>query len=139
MLKKFSLFGFAALALLLVVGTTSFAASTEKELCAGLRDSFLVLKDYSGQLGLEDSEFAEIAQAGQNIFDSENERQSKFAVDQNYENVSKLLQIHASDIVKTAKEKGESAIEDIGFSYRFVFLSCRSCHRIYKTEERLSP
>lgn len=139
MLKKFWLFGIAALALSLCVVSASQAASSEKELCAGMRDNFLVLKDWAGELGLAPEEFALIEKAGQSIVDGENERQTKFGIDQNYENISKLLQIHATDIVKSAKEMGETAIEDIGFSYRFVFLSCRACHKIYKTEERMSP
>ena len=139
MLKKLWLFGIAAFALTLVVVSTSHAANSEKDLCSGMRDQFLVLKDWAGELGLAPEDFAEIEKAGQAIVDGETERQAKFGVDQNYENISKLLQIHAGDIVKSAKEMNETAIEDIGYSYRFVFLSCRACHKIYKTEERMSP
>ena len=70
MLKKLWLFGVAAFALSLVVGSTSFAgSSSEKELCSGMRDHFLVLKDWAGQLGLEAGDFAEIEKAAQSIVD----------------------------------------------------------------------
>ncbi len=137
-MKKFLLFGVAALALALTAGS-SFAFDSEKDLCRSERDSFLVFKDYAGQLGVTDEEFAKISAAGKQIVDAENERQANFGVDKNYENVSKLLQIHAGDIVTAADAKSESAIEDIGYSYRFVFLSCRACHKIFKTEVKLSP
>lgn len=138
--KKFWVWGIAVLAIVLFTGSISYAYDSEKALCSANRDSFLVFKDYAGQLGITDQDFDAIAKAGQQILDAEKERQSKFNVDKNYENISKLLQIHADDIVKAAKEKGDAAIENIGYSYRFVFLSCRACHKIYKTEnEGLTP
>lgn len=136
-MRKFWLFSVAALALSLSAGLVS--AGTEGELCKSQAAAYDVLKEYSGQLGITDEEYGVIAKAGQTILDNENTRQSQFKVDQNYENISKLLQVHAGDIVKAATEKGDSAIENVAFSYRFVFLSCRACHRIYKTEEGLSP
>ncbi|MGR3177418.1 MAG: hypothetical protein ACUZ8E_05125 [Candidatus Anammoxibacter sp.] len=143
MAKKFWLFGIAALAVILFTGSTSFAYDSEKSLCSANRDAFLIFKDYAGQLGVLDEEFEIIAKAGQQILDAEKERQSKFGRDKNYSNISKLLQIHAGDIVKFANEIGESAIEDIGYSYRFVFLSCRACHMIYEWDQsqtkHLSP
>ena len=143
MVKRFWLFGITALAVALFAGSTSFAYDSEKTLCSAERDSFLVFKDYAGQLGVLDEEFDKIAVAGQQILDAEKERQSKYGRDKNYENISNLLSIHAGDIVKFAKEKSESAIEDIGYSYRFVFLSCRACHMIYEWDQsqkkHLSP
>ena len=143
MLKKFWLLGIAALAITVFSGSTSFAHDSESALCSANRDAFLVFKDYAGQLGVTDEEYDAIGKAGQIVLDNETERQSKFNVDSNYTNISKLLQIHAGDIVKAAKEKSESAIEDIGYSYRFVFLSCRACHMIYKWDQsqkkHLSP
>jgi len=143
MVKRFWLFGIAALAITLFAGSTSFAYDSEKDLCRAERDSFLIFKDYAGQLGVLDEEFDKIAIAGQQILDAEKERMAKFGRDKNYGNISSLLQIHAGDIVKSAKEKGEAAIEDVGYSYRFVFLSCRACHMIYEWDQsqktHLSP
>lgn len=139
MARKYLLLGIVALALAFFAESKLYAFDSEKDLCRANRDSFLVFKDYAGQLGVTDEEFVNIAKAGQEILDAENERQSKFGIDKNYENISKLLQIHAGDIVKAATDKGEAAIEDIGYSYRFVFLSCRACHKIYQTEANLTP
>lgn len=138
--KRVWVSGIVAFVIAILSGSISFGFNSEGELCNGARDNYLVLKDYSGRLGLEDEDFAAVAKAAQAISDGETERQSKFNVDQNYANISKLLQIHANDIVKAATSKEEGAIEAIAYSYRFVFLSCRACHRIYKTEmENLSP
>lgn len=137
--KRFWISGIVAFVMAIFSGSVSFGYNSEAELCKGARDNYLVLKDYSGRLGLEDADFAAVAKAAQAISDGETERQSKFNVDQNYANISKLLQIHANDIVKAATSKEEGSIEAIAYSYRFVFLSCRACHRIYKTEMELSP
>ncbi len=59
--------------------------------------------------------------------------------DKNHAAITKLVSHHLENIVKAAGGAGEEAAESIGFSIRFLQLSCKACHKVYQTEKRLRP
>ncbi len=59
--------------------------------------------------------------------------------DKNHEAISKLVSHHLSNIVTAAGGAGEGAVESVGHSMRFLYLSCKACHKVYQTEKRLRP
>jgi hypothetical protein len=88
---------------------------------------------------LSDADYQTIQQAGATIRKNEEERIKSANVDANTRSLSKLVAIHAGHIEDRAKGDKVGLIEDVGHSYRFLFLSCRSCHQIYQTEAGLAP
>lgn len=64
---------------------------------------------------------------------------TRTAIDKNHAAITKLVSIHLSDIEKAASSAAEGAVESVGHSIRFLYLSCKACHKVYRTEVRLRP
>ena len=59
--------------------------------------------------------------------------------DKNHAAISKLVSTHLENIVTAAGAAAEGAVESVGHSMRFLYLSCKACHKVYRTEMRLRP
>ena len=60
-------------------------------------------------------------------------------VDKNHAAITKLVSTHLEHIVTAAGAAEEGAVESVGHSMRFLYLSCKACHKVYQTEKRLRP
>ena len=60
-------------------------------------------------------------------------------VDKNHAAITKLVSTHLEHIVAAAGSAAEGAVESVGHSMRFLYLSCKACHKVYRTELRLRP
>ncbi|MCB7128743.1 MAG: hypothetical protein NOU37_07230 [Candidatus Brocadiales bacterium] len=132
----------ASLALLFVcaMAASSYAA-TSKELCAASAKEFQKINRLKGYFPeeLSDADYETIRSAGANIKANEEARIKDANIDANTKALSQSVAIHAGHIAERAKGDKVGLIEDVGHSYRFLFLSCRSCHQIYQTEAGLAP
>ncbi|MHC4197342.1 MAG: hypothetical protein ACYSRP_05445 [Planctomycetota bacterium] len=139
LIKKFVT---ASLALLFVgaISADSYGASS-RELCASSAKEFQKINRLKGYFPeeLSDVDYRTILQAGATIKANEEERIKSANVDANTRSLSMLVAIHAGNIEERSKGDKVGLIEEVGHSYRFLFLSCRSCHQIYKTEAGLAP
>ena len=59
--------------------------------------------------------------------------------DKNHAAITKLVSHHLQNIVTASGSAGEGAVESVGHSMRFLYLSCKACHKVYQTEKRLRP
>lgn len=112
-----------------------------KELCAASAKEFQKINLLKGYMPeeLTDADYKTIQKAAEVMVENEKARQAKFNTDPNTANISKLVQTHAGRIAERAKGSKEGLIEETGHSFRFLFLSCRSCHQIYMTEAGIAP
>jgi hypothetical protein len=140
MLKKFFMAGIVFL-LACTLSVKGYCQGSVKELCAGSAKEFQKINALKGFMPdqLTDADYKTIQQAAEIMVKNEEARQSKFNVDANTQNISKLVQVHAGRIVERCKSDREGCIEDVGHHFRFLFLSCRSCHQIYVTEAGVAP
>ncbi|MFQ5862039.1 MAG: hypothetical protein ACE5IC_02855 [Candidatus Brocadiales bacterium] len=141
MLLKRLVIASTALLFVCAICVNSYGANSVKELCASSAKEFQKINRLKGYFPeeLTDEDYATIRKVGEIITANEAERQQKFNVDANTAVISKLVQIHATNIAERAKGDKVGLIEDVGHSFRFLFLSCRSCHQIYMTESGIAP
>lgn len=141
MLLKRLVIASTALLFVCAISANSYGASSVRELCASSAKEFQKINRLKGYFPeeLTDADYETIRNAGATIKANEGERIQKFNVDANTKAISELVQIHAGHIEERAKGDKVGLIEDVGHSYRFLFLSCRSCHQIYMTEAGLAP
>lgn len=142
MLKKFLVAGTVFLfACTLSVKGYCQSFNSVKDLCSNSAQEFQKINQLKGFMPdqLTDADYKTIEKAAETIVANENARQSKFNLDANTKNISKLVQIHAGRIADRCKEDKFGLIEDVGHNFRFLFLSCRSCHQIYVTEAGVAP
>jgi hypothetical protein len=111
--------------------------ASEKELCASQWKHFQVIRSQAGLIELSDEQFTDYHTAAQGIVDAEDVRRNKFNVDKNYSNVSAEVTFHANEILKASSSVHDQ--EEVQVQYRWVTISCKNCHRMYRTDERISP
>ncbi|HHT9120139.1 MAG TPA: hypothetical protein ACFYD3_06320 [Candidatus Hypogeohydataceae bacterium YC41] len=140
MLKKFFAVG-AGFLLACTFSANVYAFNSVKELCGNSAKEFQKINQLKGFMPdqLTDADYKTIEKAAETMAANETARQSKFNIDANTMNISKLVQIHAGRIAERCKGDREGCIEDVGHNFRFLFLSCRSCHQIYVTEAGVAP
>jgi hypothetical protein len=140
MLKKFFVAGVVFL-FACTFSITGYCQGSIKELCASSAKEFQKINQLKGFMPdqLNDADYKTIQQAAEIIVNNEGTRQGKFNLDANTKNISKLVQVHAGRIAERCKADREGCIEDTGHHFRFLFLSCRSCHQIYVTEAGVAP
>ncbi len=140
MLRKFLMAGIIFL-LTCTLSMKGYCQGSVKELCGNSAKEFQKINQLKGFMPdqLTDADYTSIQKAAEVIANNENTRQSKFNLDANTKNISKLVQVHASRIAERCKGDREGCIEDVGHNFRFLFLSCRSCHQIYVTEAGVAP
>lgn len=120
-----------------IMTTVAYADfASVKELCSSQWSNFQVIRSMSGLTAPTDEQFSMFNKAAQSIVDAETVRQNKFNVDKNYRNVSTEVAFHAGETVKAAQVKDQ---EEIQVQYRWLTISCKNCHRMYRTDEKLAP
>jgi hypothetical protein len=140
MLKKFLTLGVFFL-LACTLSVNAYAFNSVKELCGNSAKEFQKINALKGFMPdqLTDADYKTIENAAATMLKNEEARQQKFNVDANTKNISKLVQVHAGRIAERCKADREGLIEDVGHHFRFLFLSCRSCHQMYVTEAGVAP
>lgn len=120
------------------VAIAAYAAdfASEKELCSAQWGHFQLIRSQAGLVEPTDEQFSKYKSAAQDIVDGEAVRQNKFNVDKNYHNVSAEVAFHAGEIIKAVQAKDQ---EEVQVQYRWLTISCKNCHRMYRTDEKLSP
>ncbi len=140
MLRKFFAVGVVSF-LVCTLSVNGYCFSSVKDLCSDSAKEFQKINQLKGFMPdqLTDADYKNIEQAAEKMVNNENTRQSKFNIDANTKNISKLVQTHAGRIAERCKQDRLGCIEDVGHNFRFLFLSCRSCHQIYVTEAGVAP
>lgn len=59
--------------------------------------------------------------------------------DKNHAEITKLVSHHLKNIVEAAGTAAEGAVESVEHSMRFLYLSCKACHKAYQTETGITP
>ncbi len=121
-----------------IATTVAYGAdfASVKELCSNQWNNFQVIRSMAGLTAPTDEQFVTYNKSAQAVVDGETARQAKFNADKNYHNVSAEVAFHAGEIVKAAQAKDQ---EEIQVQYRWLTISCKNCHRMYRTDEKLSP
>ena len=125
----------ASVAITATVAYADFASV--KELCASQWKHFQVIRSQAGLIGLTDEQFVRYEKAAQAILEAEGVRQNKFSEDKNYRNISGEVSFHANEILKATSSVHDQ--EEVQVQYRWLTISCKNCHRMYRTDERISP
>ncbi|ODS32741.1 MAG: putative heme protein large subunit NaxL [Candidatus Scalindua rubra] len=81
-------------------------------------------------------DFKGVAEAAAAMLDNEGKRTHN---DKNHAAITKLVSGHLEDIKSAASKAAEGSVESVGHSLRFLYLSCKACHKVYQTEKRLRP
>ncbi len=129
--------GFIAISLVFAGATVSFAG--DKEICKEQIDHYLKIKTNDGLLPGDEFnpyDFEGVAASAKVMSANEAKREHG---DKNHAAISKLVAGHVDDIAEASGKAAEGAVESVGHSLRFLYLSCKACHKVYQTEKRLRP
>ena len=135
--KNFFVAGFVVVALFMAGTTVGFAS--DKDVCSKQIDNYLKMKMNDGLLPGDEFnpyDFKGVAAAASEMLANEGNRTHS---DNNHAAISKLVSGHLADIEKAAGQAAEGSVESVGHSLRFLYLSCKACHKVYQTEKRLRP
>ena len=135
--KNFFVAGFVVVALFMAGTTVGFAS--DKDVCSKQIDNYLKMKMNDGLLPGDEFnpyDFKGVAAAAGEMLANEGNRTHG---DKNHAAITKLVSGHLADIEKAAGKAAEGSVESVGHSLRFLYLSCKACHKVYQTEKRLRP
>ena len=134
--KNFFVAGFVVVAMFMA-STAVFAG--DKEICSKQIDKYLMMKMNDGLLPGDEFnpyDFKGVAAAAGEMLANESTRTHS---DKNHAAITKLVSGHLANIEEAAGKAGEGSVESVGHSLRFLYLSCKACHKVYQTEKRLRP
>ena len=134
--KNFFVAGFVVVAIFMA-GTAVFAG--DKEICKKQINKYLLMKMNDGLLPGDEFnpyDFKGVAAAAGEMLANESGRTHS---DNNHAAITKLVSGHLTDIEEAAGKAAEGSVESVGHSLRFLYLSCKACHKVYQTEKRLRP
>ncbi len=98
---------------------------SDKEICKKQIGKYIKIKvnplDYDG-----------VAKATKEMLENEKKRTHG---DKNHKAITRLVTTHLENIYEAASDKKPGSIESIGYSMRFLYLSCKACHKVYQTEK----
>ena len=135
--KNFFVVGLIAISLFIASVSTSYGS--DKEICKKQIDYYLKIKMNDGLLPGDEFnpyDFKGVATAAKTMLENEKKRTHN---DKNHAAITKLVSTHIEDIEKAASAAKEGSVESVGHSLRFLYLSCKACHKVYQTEKRLRP
>lgn len=121
-----------------VAGTTAGFAS-DKDICSKQIDNYLKMKMNDGLLPGDEFnpyDFKGVEAAAKEMLENEGKRTHN---DKNHAAITKLVSGHLANIATAAGKASEGSVEAVGHSLRFLYLSCKACHKVYETEKRLRP
>lgn len=134
--KNFFIAGILALSFV-VCGPISYGS--DKDVCEKQIGLYIKIKMNDGLLPGDEFnpyDFAGVATAAKEMLDNEKGRTHS---EKNHAAIAKLVSVHLADIEEASAKAAEGAVESVGHSLRFLYLSCKACHKVYQTEKRLRP
>ncbi len=138
-MKRKNIFVVCIISILLFIGSSSVSFGSDKDICEKQIDYYLKIKMNDGLLPGDEFnpyDFKGVESAAKAMLDNEKKRTHN---DKNHAAISKLVSIHLADIENAASKAAEGSVESVGHSLRFLYLSCKACHKVYQTEKRLRP
>ncbi|MHC4268829.1 MAG: hypothetical protein ACYSTS_10210 [Planctomycetota bacterium] len=135
--RNFFVAGIIAVAMFMAGTTVGFAS--DKDICSKQIDNYLKMKMNDGLLPGDEFnpyDFKGVEAAAKEMLANEGTRTHS---DQNHAAITKLVSGHLANIAEAAGKAAEGSVESVGHSLRFLYLSCKACHKVYQTEKRLRP
>jgi len=135
--KNFFVAGLIVVAMF--IAGTSVGFASDQDICKEQIKHYQLIKMNDGLLPGDEFnpyDYKGVEAAAKSALENEGKREHS---DKNHEAISKLVATHLEHIVTAAGAAGEGAVESVGHSMRFLYLSCKACHKVYRTEMRLRP
>ena len=135
--KNFFVAGLIVVAMFMAGTTVGFAS--DKEICKEQIKHYQLIKMNDGLLPGDEFnpyDYKGVTAAAKKALENEGKREHG---DKNHAAISKLVATHLEHIVTAAGAAAEGAVESVGHSMRFLYLSCKACHKVYRTGMRLRP
>lgn len=135
--RNFFVAGLIVVAMFMAGTTVGYAS--DKDICEKQIDLYIKIKMNDGLLPGDEFnpyDFKGVAAAAATMLENEGKRTHD---DKNHAAITKLVSSHLAGIQKAAGTADEGAVESVGHSLRFLYLSCKACHKVYRTEMRLRP
>jgi cytochrome c556 len=135
--KNFFVAGLIVVAMFMA-GVTSVCAS-DKDICKEQIKHYQLIKMNDGLLPGDEFnpyDYKGVEAAAKAALANEGKRTHS---DKNHAAITKLVSHHLTNIVTASGSAAEGAVESVGHSMRFLYLSCKACHKVYQTEKRLRP
>jgi hypothetical protein len=138
-MKRMNIFVVCIISISLFIASSSVSFGSDADICKKQIDAYLKIKMNDGLLPGDEFnpyDFKGVASAAKGMLDNEKKRTHN---DKNHAAISKLVSIHLANIETAANKAAEGSVEAVGHSLRFLYLSCKACHKVYETEKRLRP
>jgi hypothetical protein len=135
--KNFFVAGLIVVAMFMAGTTVGYAS--DQDICKKQIDFYIKIKMNDGLLPGDEFnpyDFKGVAEAAATMLENEGQRTHN---DKNHAAITKLVSGHLDDIKTAAGKAAEGSVESVGHSLRFLYLSCKACHKVYRTEMRLRP
>jgi len=135
--KNFFVAGLIVVAMFMAGTTVGYAS--DQDICTKQIDFYIKIKMNDGLLPGDEFnpyDFKGVAAAAATMLENEGKRTHS---DKNHAAITKLVSGHLANIKSAADKANEGAVESVGHSLRFLYLSCKACHKVYRTEMRLRP
>ncbi|MBS1257506.1 MAG: hypothetical protein MAG551_00550 [Candidatus Scalindua arabica] len=135
--KNFFVAGILVVAMF--IAGTSVGIASDQDICKEQIKHYQLMKMNDGLLPGDEFnpyDYKGVEAAAKAALENEGKREHN---DKNHEAISKLVATHLEHIVTAAGAAKEGAVESVGHSMRFLYLSCKACHKVYRTEMRLRP
>ncbi|MFQ5713081.1 MAG: hypothetical protein ACE5GU_03520 [Candidatus Scalinduaceae bacterium] len=138
-MKKKSIFIVCIISVSLLIASSSVSFGSDKDICKKQIDYYLKIKMNDGLLPGDEFnpyDYKGVAAAAKAMLANEKKRTHN---DKNHAAITKLVIGHLADIEEAASKAVPGSVESAGHSLRFLYLSCKACHKVYRTEKRLRP
>ncbi len=138
-MKKKNIFIVCIISVSLLIAGSSVSFGSDKDICKKQIDYYLKIKMNDGLLPGDEFnpyDFKGVAKAAKAMLANEKKRTHD---DKNHAAITKLVSGHLADIEEAAAKAASGSVESVGHSLRFLYLSCKACHKVYQTEKRLRP
>ncbi|OHC01723.1 MAG: hypothetical protein A3H23_02300 [Planctomycetes bacterium RIFCSPLOWO2_12_FULL_40_19] len=135
--KNFFVAGLIVVAMFMAGTTVGYAS--DKDICEKQIDYYIKIKMNDGLLPGDEFnpyDFKGVGEAATIMLENEGKRTHN---DKNHAAITRLVSGHLADIKAAAGKAAEGSVESVGHSLRFLYLSCKACHKVYSTEMRLRP
>lgn len=138
-MKRKNIFIVCMISVSLFIASSSVSFGSDKDICKKQIDYYLKIKMNDGLLPGDEFnpyDFKGVAKAAKAMLANEKKRTHN---DKNHAAITKLVSGHLADIEEAASKAASGSVESVGHSLRFLYLSCKACHKVYQTEKRLRP
>jgi cytochrome c556 len=135
--KNFFVAGIIVVAMF--IAGTSVGCASDQDICKEQIKHYQLIKMNDGLLPGDEFnpyDYKGVETAAKAALANEGKREH---VDKNHAAITRLVSTHLEHIVTAAGSAAEGAVESVGHSMRFLYLSCKACHKVYRTEMRLRP